>query len=209
MEGVVPGGPACVAGFVVNRSGHLVDLCIQVVNVTDHEGLGGGGQLGRAEFILAVMREDDVRQGIQEHRVDLRAPRAKGLDLLIYHQDALDDVADELAGIGVRKGHVVRKLLGLAHIVKEDAGQHEVALHVGVVRQDGQGDVQHIVDVREQPADVTSDLHVDDLVLPLPSSHQRFQFEKSNTSRFGPADCLNIALMLGKNPPNPDAKGKL
>ena len=74
------------------------------------------------------------------------------LDLIAEHLDAHDQVADELALVGVGEGAVVGELVDLADVVQEDAGQQQVAVDLGIEVEDPVGDVEQGDDVLEQPA---------------------------------------------------------
>ena len=73
------------------------------------------------------------------------------LDLVAEHLDTHDQVADELALIGVGEGAVVAELVDLADVVEEDARQQEVAVELGVEVDDPVGDREDGDDVFEQP----------------------------------------------------------
>ena len=99
------------------------------------------------------MADDHVFEPQQELGRERLAGQVGGpLDLVAEHLDAHDQVADELALVGVAEGAVVAQLVDLADVVEEDAGQQQVAIELGVEVDDPVGDGQQGDDVLEQPA---------------------------------------------------------
>ncbi len=114
--------------------------------------LGGHRHLGAAELERAVVADDHVLEPQEQLGRERLAGQVGGLrDLVAEHLHAHDQVADELALVGVAEGAVVAELVDLADVVEEDARHQQVAVEVGVEVGDPVGDRQQRDDVLEQP----------------------------------------------------------
>ena len=74
--------------------------------------------------------------------------------LLVQHLHADDEVADQLALVGVAEDAAVAQLADLADVVQEDAHQQQVAVQLGIERQQAVGRVEQGDDVLQQAAEV-------------------------------------------------------
>jgi len=112
------------------HDGFLEDFHLGVGVVGKVEGgrLDDGGFFGGAEFVFAVVGEDavaDLRREDGREALDL-------LDLLVDHLTADDDVADELALLGVVVLGEGGELADLADVVEKGDADEEVALEEGI-----------------------------------------------------------------------------
>ena len=101
------------------------------------------------------MAQDQVLQPQQQFGRERLAGQVRHLPhLLVEHLDADDQVADQLALVGVGEGPVVAQLAHLADVVQEDAHQQQVAVQLGVERREAVGGVEQRDDVLQQAAEV-------------------------------------------------------
>src|ERR1044071_1316802 len=114
---------------------------VEVFQDMHGDGLWSSGGFGGAEFVFAVVREDDVLEDVDEGLGNLFAEDLLGGAALVFDPDGgLDDVADELAGIGVAERAVVGELPRFGDVVEEDAGDDQIAVEAGVETANAVGD---------------------------------------------------------------------
>src|SRR5580700_8362054 len=91
--------------------------------------LGKHGQLGRAEFVLAVVADDEMF----EHGLEFRRKAGYQGELGLQHLKFDHHVAEKLASRGVGEGAVVRQLMNLADVVQKSAGEEKVAIDLRII----------------------------------------------------------------------------
>ena len=149
-------GPRGVPGRVVaDLAREGVELGVEVVEVMERDRLGGHRELRAAELVGAVVADDHMfepePQLLRERRPrEVRDPS----ELLAEDADPHDEVADELALVGVSKSLLIREFVELAEVVEEDPGEQEVAVEVGVEVGDPSRDLEHRGDVLQEATPV-------------------------------------------------------
>jgi hypothetical protein len=104
---------------------------------------------------LAVVRDDDVLEDDEGARGEADAVFTHHeLGLVVEHDGAVDDVADEFAVVCVSEALVVGEFAGLAEIVEEEAHHHDVAVDLGVQGAHGVRELEQVQGVLEQAAEV-------------------------------------------------------
>ena len=156
FEGFDVVGPVSGVGIFFDFGESQGDFGVEVVQVVDGEGFGGGRQDGAAILAGAVVREDDVHQTVAELVGEsFGAGGVQLVDFLIDEDDALDEVSDEAAFVGVLKADVVFQFGGFADVMQEERGPDEVPVEIGVVILDSGGQLHQREGVLEQAADVS------------------------------------------------------
>ena len=113
-----------------------------------HQRFGKHGQLGRSEFVLAVMADDQVLdQGLEL----VGKVREQG-EFRLQHLQLDDHVAEQLAAGGVGKRALVGEFVNLADVVQERAGQQQVAIDLRIVAAHQIAGAEQRNDVIEQAA---------------------------------------------------------
>src|SRR5208282_2201506 len=118
--------------------------------IVQHERLGKHGQLGRSEFVLAVVADDHVLEQNLKLRREAGQPGKLGLQQFEFD----DHVSEQLAARGVGKRAVVGQLLDLADVMQEGSGQNQIAIDLGIVPAEEIAGAEQGYDVIEQSADV-------------------------------------------------------
>jgi hypothetical protein len=155
-EGLVEAGPVAVAADVfLQNLGDAVELGVEVVEEMEGDGLKGHGEFGAAEFILAVMADDEVLEPQQQFRREFFLGESFGLgDFVFDGADDHDDVADELAFVAVAEFAVVSELIDFAGVVQEGAEEEQIAVELGIERSDDAADFHQTDDVGQEAAAV-------------------------------------------------------
>ena len=129
-----------------------MDLGVEVVQVVQGDRLGRHRQLRAAEFVGAVMAQDHVLEPQQQFGGERLAGQVRHLGrLLVQHLDADDEVADQLALVGVAENAVVAQLAHLADVVQENADQQQIAVQLGIERQHAVGRVEQLTTCSSRP----------------------------------------------------------
>ena len=177
------GGGAAGGGGVGELVAEGLDFGFEVVEGGEQHGFGGHGELGAAEFELAVVGEDHVldeeaevlreRAGdvysscrslrcVRKERGVLRGRREFGLcrglgvegrDFFVEEALGDRDVADELAFEGVVERAAPGELADFADVVEDGSGEEEVGVYLGVKRCGGEAEADEVEDVLEEASD--------------------------------------------------------
>src|ERR1700674_5043394 len=144
------GGPFVFAGCSGERGADGGKFGIQIVEVMKDHGFANHRKFWRAEFVLAVMADQNMlHHGFQRRRKSIDGVDGVGDGLELHH-----DVAEELTFGGVGDGAVVTKLVELPDVVKDRGGQQEIEVELrimrgGLLRQAAEAD-----DVLDQAAEI-------------------------------------------------------
>ncbi len=123
---------------------------VEVVHVMEDEGFADHGEFGRAELVFAVVADEDVL----DYRFQVGGKADDGVHSVGYGFQFHDDVAEELAFVGVGDGAVVAEFIEFADIVEHGGHQKKIDIKLGIVRGDLFGQAAETDDVFEQAADV-------------------------------------------------------
>ena len=121
-EGAAVGGPwvfARTGGEGGTDCGHLG---IEIVDVVEDQGFANHGEFWGAEFVLAVMADEQVLHDGFERR----GKSGDGVDGAGDGFEFHDDVAEELAFGGVADGAFVAEFVEFADVVKHGGGEEQV-----------------------------------------------------------------------------------
>src|SRR6266576_2873912 len=105
-------------------------------------------QLGRAEFIGAVMTDQQV---LHQQRQLCREIRNRG-NLLVDQLDFHDQMAQELARVGVIDRSLKGKLVDFADVVQKAAYQQEIDVDAAIVLDDFEDQLEQRERMLEQTA---------------------------------------------------------
>ena len=111
-------------------------LCFEVVKCAEQYGFGRHGELGGAELVFAVVREDHVL----DENAELVGEWGEGLDFFAEHALGDADVADHLAFEGVAEAGLPAELADFADVVQDGSGDEEVGVDLGVEGGGGPAD---------------------------------------------------------------------
>src|SRR4029077_16603126 len=103
---------------------------IEVIEVVEDQGFADHGGLGGAEFVLAVMADEQVLDdGLQVGGETLDGVHSFRNGFEFHH-----DVAEKLAFDGVGNGALIAQFVELPDIVKNRGGQQQIHVEFGIVR---------------------------------------------------------------------------
>src|SRR6266567_124132 len=149
-KGAAVGGPFGLAGIESKGSAGGSELGVEIVHVVEGQRFADHGELGRAEFILAVMADEKMLDdGFQVGGKTLDGVHGFRNCFQFHH-----DVAEELAFDGVADGALVAELVELANIVKNCCGQQQINVQLGIVPGDLFREPTQTDDVFEQAAKI-------------------------------------------------------
>ena len=109
-----------------------IDLGVKIIEHVQNHPFEGFRALGRAEFILAVMREEQMFE--QCGFLPGKGFNAANLGVEHLHPD--HDMTEEFALIGVLKASQISKFLGFADIVEKRAGHQQLRIDALVATAD-------------------------------------------------------------------------
>ena len=116
-----------------------------------HQSFWKHGQLGRAEFILAVMADDEMF----EHRLQRLRKARDERNLGLQHFQLNHHMSEKLALGRVGERAVVGKLVNLADVVKKGASKQKIAIDLRIVFAGQIAGAEQRDHVIEQAADVS------------------------------------------------------
>jgi len=149
-EGGRIGGPIGFAGVEREGGAGSSKLGIEIVEIVEDEGLADHGELGGAEFVLAVMADKEMLDdGFEFWRETF-----DGVHGFINGFKFHDDVAEELSFDGVADGAVVAELVEFADVVEDGGGKQEIEVELGIMRGGELGEAAKTEDVLEEAAKI-------------------------------------------------------
>src|SRR6266704_1931795 len=150
-EGAAVGGPLGFAGVERQRGAGGGEFRIEVIEIVENEGFADHGELGRAEFVLAVMADKKMLDdGLQ-----VRGETFDGVHSFRNGFEFHHDVAEELAFDGVADGAFVAEFVELADVMQNRGGEEKINVELGVMRGGLPGKAAQADDVLEQAAEIS------------------------------------------------------
>jgi hypothetical protein len=127
--GPVAGWVGVVLDFVEVQ----VQFGVQIVQVVYGDRFQCSGQLGAAEFVLTVVGNDNVLEGLFDILGEWFSGLVlEGFGLLFDPNRRLDDVSDKLTFIAILKIGFIDKFGGFTQVMYEHAGQDQIEAELGV-----------------------------------------------------------------------------
>src|ERR1700678_3453520 len=137
------------------------------------QGFGEHGQLGRSEFVFAMVADDEVLQQSLKLRGKFRNQRELGLQHFQFNHH----MPEQLATGSVGKRTVVCQFVNFSDIVQKDSRQQQVAVDLRVVAADQIAGAKKRDNVIEQAADVGVMQRLGGGSIPISSSDLRIGHE--------------------------------
>src|SRR6266571_2905322 len=148
-EGAAVGGPFGFAGIEREGGADRRELGVEIIEVVEDERFTNHGQLGRAEFVLAVMADEQMLDYGLEIRGETDGVHGFRNGFEFHH-----DVAEELAFHGVGDGAVVAKLIEFANVVENCRCQEQINVKLRIMRGGLFREAAQTNDVFEQSAQI-------------------------------------------------------
>ena len=144
-------GPIGFAGIERQSSARGGELGVEIVEIVEDQGFTDHGKLGRAEFVLAVMTDEEML----EDDFEIGRKAGDGVHGFVDGFEFHDDVAEELALYGVADGAVVAELVEFADVVENGGGKQEIEVELGIMRGGKLGETAKAKDVLEEAAEIS------------------------------------------------------
>src|SRR5260370_23472902 len=149
-QGPAVSGPGVCGGRNGEGGADSRDFGVEVVHVVENKGFANHGEVRRAKFVFAVVRDEDVL----DDGFEFGGKASHGIHGLGDGVEFHDDVAEELTLGGVADRAFVAKFIELADVVEQGGDQKKIDIELGIVRGDLFGQATQADHMLEQAAEI-------------------------------------------------------